>query len=95
LQKQPVQKIADGIALIPSLISNAYLVGDRASWVLVDACIPAASVSSGAPPSADSAWAPGPQQFCSPMASSITLAPPARSPISGAYRSTPHLKSHI
>ena len=35
-----MQEIAPGIALILTLIANAYLVGDRASWVLVDACIP-------------------------------------------------------
>src|SRR5215471_12341537 len=35
-----MQEIAPGIALIPTLIANAYLVGDRASWVVVDACIP-------------------------------------------------------
>ena len=35
-----MQEIAPGIALIPTLIANAYLLGDRASWVLVDACIP-------------------------------------------------------
>jgi glyoxylase-like metal-dependent hydrolase (beta-lactamase superfamily II) len=35
-----MQEIAQGIALVPTLIANAYLVGDPASWVLVDACIP-------------------------------------------------------
>jgi glyoxylase-like metal-dependent hydrolase (beta-lactamase superfamily II) len=35
-----MQEIAPSIALIPTLIANAYLVGDRASWVLIDACIP-------------------------------------------------------
>jgi glyoxylase-like metal-dependent hydrolase (beta-lactamase superfamily II) len=35
-----MQEIASGIALIPTLVSNAYLVGDGASWVLVDACTP-------------------------------------------------------
>jgi glyoxylase-like metal-dependent hydrolase (beta-lactamase superfamily II) len=35
-----VREIAPGVALVPTLIANAYLVGDRASWVLVDACAP-------------------------------------------------------
>jgi glyoxylase-like metal-dependent hydrolase (beta-lactamase superfamily II) len=35
-----MREIAPGIAIIPSLIANAYLVGNRASWVLVDACTP-------------------------------------------------------
>ncbi len=35
-----MQEIARGVALIPTLIANAYLVGDRAQWVLVDACTP-------------------------------------------------------
>jgi glyoxylase-like metal-dependent hydrolase (beta-lactamase superfamily II) len=35
-----MQEIASGVALIPTLIANAYLIGDRASWVLIDACIP-------------------------------------------------------
>ena len=35
-----MQEVAPGIAMISTLISNAYLVGDRACWVLVDACIP-------------------------------------------------------
>ena len=35
-----MQEIAPGIALIPTLIANAYLVGDRSGWVLVDACTP-------------------------------------------------------
>jgi glyoxylase-like metal-dependent hydrolase (beta-lactamase superfamily II) len=33
-------EIAPGVAVIPTLIANAYLVGDRASWVLVDSCTP-------------------------------------------------------
>jgi glyoxylase-like metal-dependent hydrolase (beta-lactamase superfamily II) len=35
-----MQEIAPGVAVIPTLIANAYLVGDSASWVLVDACTP-------------------------------------------------------
>jgi glyoxylase-like metal-dependent hydrolase (beta-lactamase superfamily II) len=35
-----MQEIAPGVALIPTLIANAYLVGDSESWVLVDACPP-------------------------------------------------------
>ena len=35
-----MQEIAPGIAIIPTVIANAYLIGDRASWVLVDACTP-------------------------------------------------------
>jgi glyoxylase-like metal-dependent hydrolase (beta-lactamase superfamily II) len=35
-----MREIAPGVALIPTLIVNAYLVGDRAAWVLVDACTP-------------------------------------------------------
>ena len=35
-----MREIAPGVAVIPTLIANAYLVGDRASWVLVDACTP-------------------------------------------------------
>jgi glyoxylase-like metal-dependent hydrolase (beta-lactamase superfamily II) len=35
-----MHEIAPGVALIPTLIANAYLVGESASWVLVDACIP-------------------------------------------------------
>ena len=35
-----MQEIAPGVAVIPTLIANAYLVGDAASWVLVDACTP-------------------------------------------------------
>jgi hypothetical protein len=34
-----MREIAPGIALIPTLIANAYLLGDCASRV-VDACIP-------------------------------------------------------
>ena len=35
-----MREIAPGVAVVPTLIANAYLVGDRASWVLVDACAP-------------------------------------------------------
>ena len=35
-----MREIAPGVALVPTLIGNAYLVGDRARWVLVDACTP-------------------------------------------------------
>jgi len=32
--------VAPGVVIISTLISNAYLVGDDSSWVLVDACTP-------------------------------------------------------
>ena len=35
-----MREIAPGVAVIPTLIANAYLVGDAQSWVLVDACAP-------------------------------------------------------
>lgn len=35
-----MQEIAPGIALISTLIANAYLAGTEDSWVLVDACTP-------------------------------------------------------
>jgi glyoxylase-like metal-dependent hydrolase (beta-lactamase superfamily II) len=35
-----MREIAPGVAIVPTLISNAYLVGDQFSWVLVDACTP-------------------------------------------------------
>jgi glyoxylase-like metal-dependent hydrolase (beta-lactamase superfamily II) len=35
-----MQEIARGVAVFPTLIANAYLVGDAANWVLVDACTP-------------------------------------------------------
>jgi glyoxylase-like metal-dependent hydrolase (beta-lactamase superfamily II) len=35
-----MQEIARGVAVVPTLIANAYLVGDRAAWVLVDTCTP-------------------------------------------------------
>jgi glyoxylase-like metal-dependent hydrolase (beta-lactamase superfamily II) len=35
-----MQEIAPGVAVIPTLIANAYLVGDAASWLLVDSCTP-------------------------------------------------------
>jgi glyoxylase-like metal-dependent hydrolase (beta-lactamase superfamily II) len=35
-----MREIAPGVAVVSTTIANAYLVGDRASWVLVDACTP-------------------------------------------------------
>jgi glyoxylase-like metal-dependent hydrolase (beta-lactamase superfamily II) len=35
-----MQEIAPGVAVVTTLIANAYLVGDGASWVLVDSCTP-------------------------------------------------------
>ncbi len=35
-----MREIARDVAIVPTLISNAYLVGDAASWALVDACTP-------------------------------------------------------
>ena len=35
-----MRETAPGIAVVPTLIANAYLVGEAASWVLVDACTP-------------------------------------------------------
>jgi glyoxylase-like metal-dependent hydrolase (beta-lactamase superfamily II) len=35
-----MREIAPGVAVVPTLIANAYLVGDDASWILVDACTP-------------------------------------------------------
>ncbi|SPE37509.1 putative metallo-hydrolase YflN [Candidatus Sulfopaludibacter sp. SbA3] len=35
-----MEEIAPGVAVFPTLIANAYLVGDAARWVLVDACTP-------------------------------------------------------
>jgi glyoxylase-like metal-dependent hydrolase (beta-lactamase superfamily II) len=35
-----MQEIAPRLAVIPTLIANAYLVGDDKCWVLVDACTP-------------------------------------------------------
>ena len=35
-----MREIAPDVAIVPTLIANAYLVGDAASWVLVDACTP-------------------------------------------------------
>lgn len=35
-----MQEIAPGVAIVPTLIANAYLVGDNRAWVLVDACTP-------------------------------------------------------
>jgi len=35
-----MHEIAHGVAIVPGIISNAYLVGNRDSWVLVDAGTP-------------------------------------------------------
>jgi len=35
-----MREVAPGVAVVPTLIANAYLVGDGAAWVLVDACTP-------------------------------------------------------
>jgi glyoxylase-like metal-dependent hydrolase (beta-lactamase superfamily II) len=35
-----MQEIAPGVVVVPTLIANAYLVGEESSWVLVDACTP-------------------------------------------------------
>src|SRR5215469_2641227 len=35
-----MREIAPGVALVSTLISNAYLVGTEDAWVLVDACTP-------------------------------------------------------
>jgi glyoxylase-like metal-dependent hydrolase (beta-lactamase superfamily II) len=35
-----MQEIAPGLAVVTTLIANAYLIGDSASWVLVDSCTP-------------------------------------------------------
>jgi glyoxylase-like metal-dependent hydrolase (beta-lactamase superfamily II) len=35
-----MQEIAAQVAVIPTLIANAYLVGEHRSWTLVDACTP-------------------------------------------------------
>jgi glyoxylase-like metal-dependent hydrolase (beta-lactamase superfamily II) len=35
-----MREIAARVAVVPTLIANAYLVGDRAAWVLVDSCTP-------------------------------------------------------
>ena len=35
-----MREIAPGVAIVPTLIANAYLVGEPGSWVLVDACTP-------------------------------------------------------
>ena len=40
MQDKTLREIAPGVTVIPTLIANAYLVGDGASWVLVDACTP-------------------------------------------------------
>jgi glyoxylase-like metal-dependent hydrolase (beta-lactamase superfamily II) len=35
-----MREIAPGVAVVPTLMANAYLAGDAQSWVLVDACTP-------------------------------------------------------
>ena len=35
-----MQEIASQVAIVPGLIANAYLVGDRRAWVLVDSATP-------------------------------------------------------
>jgi len=35
-----MREIARGVAVISTLVANAYLVGDDASWILVDTCAP-------------------------------------------------------
>jgi glyoxylase-like metal-dependent hydrolase (beta-lactamase superfamily II) len=35
-----MQEIAPGVAVVPTQMANAYLVGNGQSWVLVDACTP-------------------------------------------------------
>ena len=35
-----MKEIARGLAIVPTTVSNAYLVGDAQSWVLVDSCAP-------------------------------------------------------
>jgi len=35
-----MREIVAGVAVVPTLIANAYLVGDHNSWVLVDTCTP-------------------------------------------------------
>lgn len=35
-----MREIAPGVAVVPTLIANAYFAGDAQSWVLVDACTP-------------------------------------------------------
>lgn len=35
-----MREIAPGIAIVPTLVANAYLVGAGPSWVLIDACTP-------------------------------------------------------
>ena len=35
-----MREIASGVAIVSTLIANAYLVSDGASWVLIDACTP-------------------------------------------------------
>lgn len=52
-----MQEIAPGVAVFPTLIANAYLVGDAASWVLVDACTP--GHARGIRQAAESRFGPG------------------------------------
>jgi glyoxylase-like metal-dependent hydrolase (beta-lactamase superfamily II) len=33
-------EVAPQVAVVPTLIANAYLLGDAAAWILVDACTP-------------------------------------------------------
>ncbi len=35
-----MREIASSVAIVPTLIANAYMVGESAAWVLVDACTP-------------------------------------------------------
>ena len=35
-----MREVAPGVAVVPTLIANAYLVGDSSSWALVDSCTP-------------------------------------------------------
>jgi len=35
-----MREIAPGVTVIPTLIANAYLVGNTTSWVMVDCCAP-------------------------------------------------------
>ncbi|MBV8902434.1 MAG: MBL fold metallo-hydrolase [Acidobacteriia bacterium] len=35
-----MREIAPGVAIIPTIISNAYLAGSESSWVLIDCCTP-------------------------------------------------------
>jgi len=35
-----MHEVAPGVAVVPTLIANAFLAGERDAWVLVDACTP-------------------------------------------------------